>query len=95
MAKTIVGPQLATVSQATIDAAIADGNSLIAQGKSKVEAATQIYRALKDQPQQVVVDAFISGASLTSRGALTYWYNCRRKFGRERREPAPKSDKRI
>lgn len=89
MAKKVEAVQTATVPQATIDAAIAEGKALISQGKTKVEAATQIYRALKDQPQQVVVEAFIAGAYLTNRGALTYWYNCRRKVGREKRDAKP------
>ena len=39
-----------------------------------------IYRHLNESPQEVVLQAFIEGASLTPKGALTYWYNCRRKF---------------
>ena len=39
-----------------------------------------IYRHLHDCPQQTVINAFVEGASLTPKGALTYWYNYRRKF---------------
>ena len=42
-----------------------------------------IYRHLNESPQEVVLQAFVEGASLTPKGALTYWYNCRRKFSRE------------
>ena len=88
MAKKPEAPKTATVTQDTIDAAIAEGNALIEQGKTKIEAAMAIYKSLKDQPQQTVVDAFIAGARLTNKGALTYWYNCRRKLQKEKRETA-------
>ncbi|MCG8272393.1 hypothetical protein MIC97_12875 [Aquamicrobium sp. NLF2-7] len=63
-----------------IKQAIAEGRSLIEQGKTKVEASMAIYSAMKDYPQETVVSAMIDGAGLTPKGALTYWYNCRRKF---------------
>ena len=63
--------------------AVAEGQALIAEGKTKVEAAMAIYRHLNESPQEVVQQAFVEGASLTPKGALTYWYNCRRKFSRE------------
>ncbi len=68
---------------ATIKKAIAEAQLLIEQGKTKVEASLVIYRALESYPQETVVSAMIEGASLTSKGALTYWYNCRRKIIRE------------
>jgi hypothetical protein len=80
----------------TISKAVSEGRALITQGKTKVEAAMAIYRILKDHPQEIVVDAFVAGASLTQRGALTYWYNCRRKVASERpgstKPPPPGSD---
>lgn len=63
--------------------AVTEGQALIAEGKTKVEAAMAIYRHLNESPQEVVLQAFIEGASLTPKGALTYWYNCRRKLSRE------------
>ena len=66
--------------------AVNEGQALIAEGKTKVEAAMAIYRHLNDSPQEVVLQAFIDGASLTPKGALTYWYNCRRKLSQERSE---------
>ena len=66
-----------------ITQAVAEGQALIAEGKTKVEAAMAIYRHLNESPQEVVINAFIDGASLTPKGALTYWYNCRRKLLRE------------
>lgn len=62
-----------------IKQAIEDGRALIEQGKTKVEASMVIYQALENYPQETVVAAMVEGASLTPKGALTYWYNCRRK----------------
>jgi hypothetical protein len=68
-----------------VESAIAEGRSLIEQGKSKIDAAMAIYRQLEAMPQETIVKAFVEGATLTDKGALTYWYNCRRKLARERR----------
>ncbi len=59
--------------------AIAQGKALIKDGKSKADAARAIYAAIKDEGKEVIVAAFIDGATLTEKGALTYWYNCRRR----------------
>ena len=45
----------------------------MAEGKTKAETAIAIYRHLHESPQQVVLQAFVEGASLTSKGAPTYW----------------------
>lgn len=59
--------------------AISEGKSLIAEGKSKADAARAIYAAISGEDKEVIVAAFVEGATLTPKGALTYWYNCRRK----------------
>lgn len=59
--------------------AISEGKSLIAEGKSKADAARAIYAAISEEDKEVIVAAFVEGATLTPKGALTYWYNCRRK----------------
>jgi hypothetical protein len=61
--------------QQSFNQAVSDGKKLIEEGKTKVEAAMAIYRILAGQPQETIVKAFIAGASLTEKGALTYWYN--------------------
>jgi hypothetical protein len=75
-----------TTSEDLIAQAIHEGQTLIAEGRPKVEAAMAIYRLLENSPQETIITAFIDGASLTPKGALTYWYNCRRKLSRERSE---------
>ncbi len=78
--------QVDAVSQDNIHQAIADGSALIAEGKSKADAAMAIFRLIGESSQETVVQAFVEGASLTPKGALTYWYNCKRKLARERKK---------
>jgi hypothetical protein len=59
--------------------AIAQGLALIKEGKSKSEAAQAMYASLKDESRELVVGAFVAGATLTEKGAMTYWYNCKRR----------------
>lgn len=68
------------LNKPAIKEAIAKGKALISEGKTKVEAAMCIFEALKAEDQAVVTAAFIQGATLTEKGAVTYFYNCRRKF---------------
>jgi hypothetical protein len=44
-----------------------------------------IFRHLEAMPQATITKAFVEGATLTEKGALTYWYNCRRRLAIERR----------
>lgn len=69
---------------ALIEDAVAAGRLLIDQGKPKIAAAMVIYEKLEKLPQDDVVKVLIEGANLTSKGALTYWYNCRRKLKKAR-----------
>ena len=86
MAKKKKQTETTIPSDDLIAQAILEGQALISEGKTKVEAAMAIYRHLQESPQEVVLQAFVEGASLTPKGALTYWYNCRRKFSQERSE---------
>ena len=86
MAKTKKPKETVTPSDDAIAQAVLEGQALIAEGKTKVEAAMAIYRHLRESPQEVVLQAFIEGASLTPKGALTYCYNCRRKLSRDSSE---------
>jgi hypothetical protein len=63
----------------TIKAAISEGKALIKDGKTNVEATTAMYAKLKNADRKTAVAAFMEGAGLTEKGAVTYWYNCRRK----------------
>ena len=79
--------QTAPFPKETVKAAIADGKALAKDGRTKVEIATAMYQKLKGADRETVVAAFKEGAGLTDKGAVTYWYNCRRKSAK----PAAKS----
>lgn len=73
-----------TADMAIVEKAVAEAREMMSRGSTKIDAAMAMFRQLENHPQDVVVRAFIDGAGLTDRGALTYWYNCRRKRSRER-----------
>lgn len=79
-------PKPLDLSPPAIQRAIAQGSALITEGKSKADAARAIFASIKDEPKDVIVAAFVEGATLTPKGALTYWYNCRRKASKERKQ---------
>ena len=83
--KTKPAAQPVNLNMESIKLAIAEGKAAIKEGKTKVEAATIMFKRIKDEPREAGVAALIQGASLTERGAMTYWYNCRRKL----RTPKP------
>ena len=72
-------PKKIDLGKAAIKEAIAKGKGVIKEGKSKADAAMVIFEALKNEEKDVVIAAFVQGATLTEKGAVTYWYNCRRK----------------
>lgn len=71
-----------------VQAAIKEGLALIKDGKSKADAAWAIYGKIKDEGKDLIVAAFMIGATLTAKGALTYWYNCRRRASKEAKKTA-------
>lgn len=74
-----IDPKKIDLNKPLIKDAITKGKALIKDGKSKADAAMVIFEALKAEEKEVVIAAFIQGATLTEKGAVTYWYNCRRK----------------
>ena len=56
------------------------GQSLITEGKTKVEATRAMYPLIKDESRETICQAFVDGAGLTERGAVTYFYNAVRHF---------------
>ena len=75
-------PKPINLSAPAVQNAIAQGKALIAEGKSKADAARAIFAVIKDESKDVIVAAFVEGATLTPKGALTYWYNNRRRAGK-------------
>lgn len=77
------GEKPVNLDQPHVQVAISRGQELIREGRSKANAARVIYDLIKDEEKELVVAAFISGATLTAKGAMTYWYNCRRKSAKD------------
>ena len=46
---------------------------------TKADVARQMFELIKDEDKDVIAMAFIEGANLTPKGAMTYVYNCQRK----------------
>lgn len=74
-----IEPKKIDMNIPAIKEAIAKGKALIKEGKTKADVAMVIYIALKAEDKDAVIAAFVQGAGLTDKGAVTYWYNCRRK----------------
>jgi hypothetical protein len=72
-------PKKVDLNKPLVKDAIAKGKSLIKEGKSKADAAMEIFTMLKAEDKDTVIAAFVQGATLTEKGAVTYWYNCKRK----------------
>jgi len=70
---------------------IAKGLEVISSGGSKADAARAIYEMIRDEVRDVIVQAFVDGATLTVKGAPTYFYNVKRQIERKEREEAKKS----
>jgi hypothetical protein len=74
-----VEPKKIDLNQPLIKDAIAKGKELLKEGKTKADVAMVIFEALKAEEKDVVIAAFVQGATLTEKAAVTYWYNCKRK----------------
>jgi len=76
------------LNKPAVKKAIEEGQAVLKDGKSKADAAWTIYGRLKDEDKELIVAAFVKGATLTEKGALTYWYNCRKRAAKEVKAPA-------
>jgi len=71
--------QTAPFPKETVKAAITEGKAMLKDGKTKVEITAAMYQKIKGADRETIVAAFKEGAGLTDKGAVTYFYNCRRK----------------
>lgn len=78
-APAAVEPKKIDLTKPPIKDAIAQGLALIKEGKTKADAARAMYAVIKAEPKEVIIAAFVAGATLTEKGAQTYWYNCKRR----------------
>lgn len=97
MTNTETTPAVAPKNPDRYNSAVSKGLDVIAAGGSKADAARAIYEIIEDEDRDVIVNAFIAGATVTLKGAPTYFYNVRRQFDRKRRleekKASPKSKK--
>ena len=63
----------------SVEQAIRLARQAIEAGQTKVAAVRMIYPAIANLPRELIWYAIIHGANLSSRGAVTYYYNMRRK----------------
>jgi hypothetical protein len=66
------------VNKSSVKKAIDQGKSGIADGKTKVDVVRIMYPFIVNESPEVIWAAFVEGAGLTEKGAVTYWYNVRR-----------------
>ncbi len=64
--------------------AIRIGQQVLLEQGSKASAAMEIFKILKDESREVVLQAFIEGANITSKGSPTYFYNVTRKLRKQK-----------
>lgn len=55
---------------------------MVTLGSTKVDAVRRIYPEIADLPRESIWYTIIHGVNLSSRGAVTYYYNMRREFAR-------------
>lgn len=49
---------------------------------TKAAIARAMYPLIQDEAREVIAQAFVDGAGLTPKGAMTYYYNTKRKAGK-------------
>ena len=47
---------------------------------TKADVARKMFELIQDEKREVIAQAFVEGANLTPKGAMTYVYNIRRKM---------------
>ena len=68
------------LNKESIKKAIARGKELAKiGGKTKADVAREIYEFVKNEDREIIAQVFIQGANLTEKGAMTYFYNIKRK----------------
>ena len=68
------------VNAAAVKKAISLGKEMGKQAEvTKADVARKMFELISGESREVIVQAFVEGASLTPKGAQTYFYNCKRK----------------
>ena len=72
------------INQSLYMEAIRTGQQVLIEQGSKASAAMEIFKILKDESRDVVLQAFIEGANITPKGSPTYFYNVTRKLRKQK-----------
>ena len=68
---------------AQVKKAVALGKEMMKKGEvTKADVARAMYELIHEEAREVIVSAFVEGATLTPKGAQTYFYNCKRKMAK-------------
>lgn len=86
-----IKPVTTPVNQEQYTNAVYKGLEVIALGGSKADAARAIYEMIQDENREVIIQAFIEGATLTEKGSPTYYYNVKRQIEKKQRDEGKKS----
>ncbi len=63
--------------------AVALGKEMTKKGDvTKADVSRKMFEIIKDEPREVIIQAFVDGAGLTPKGAQTYFYNAKRKMAK-------------
>ena len=71
-------------NQSRYKEAISFGQQVLLEQGSKAAAALEIFKILKDESREVVLQAFIEGANITPKGSPTYFYDITRKLRKQK-----------
>lgn len=75
--------EVAPKNAAQVKKAIALGKEMIKkENVTKADVARAMYELIHEEDREVIVKAFVEGATLTPKGAQTYFYNCKRKMAK-------------
>lgn len=91
MSETEIKLVTTPVNQEQYNISITKGLEVIASGGSKADAARAIYEIIKEESRDVIIKAFIEGATLTEKGSPTYYYNVKRQIERKQRDESKKT----
>lgn len=77
-------PAVIAINPANVKKAVALGRELFKSkpDATKAEVALAMYELLIGEPREIIAQAFVDGAGLTPKGAMTYVYNTKRKYAK-------------
>lgn len=69
---------------ANVKKAVALGKDMLKANPevTKADIALKMFELIHDEHRDIVAQAFVEGAGLTPKGAMTYVYNTKRKFAK-------------